>query len=251
VKTPPEDVFVLGAPAALREALINLIFNAVDALPRGGWIRMAVFACEEHVVVRVSDSGEGIPAEIRERIFEPFFSTKGSQGTGLGLAVVAGILERHAGTIALEPAPAGGTAFIMTLPRTYPSGDAVPSPTGNPACPHLLVVDDDPALANMVRLMLQQQGCTADMATDVEAALTCLKNARYEVLITDLGLGDGLSGWDLAREVQEHWPETKVLLATGWGAAIDVGEASARGVHGVLSKPYRMDELWRAVQAVQ
>lgn len=247
---PQEKLLISGWSTSLREALINLIFNAVDALPRGGTIRLVLGACASKVWVDVTDTGTGIPEEVRPHIFEPFFSTKGSGGTGLGLAVVARILERHAGTISVRATGAEGTTFRLKLPRVTPPSDSPPLPERKQSGLQVLVVDDDPALATMVSLMLQQEACTSDVATSVEGALEYMRSTRYDVLITDLGLGGGLSGWDLTREVRQQWPDTRVLLATGWGAAISLEEAQARGAHGVLAKPYRMEELWAAIQAL-
>jgi PAS domain S-box-containing protein len=237
-----------GSPSALREAFTNLIFNAVDALPRGGSIQLTVRRLENQAVVEVRDSGTGIPPDVQARMFDPFFTTKGERGTGLGLPQVVAIVERHAGRIELESEPGRGTTFrlrfpTVSAPESEPIAAADTLTTGMQASIRILVVEDEEQLARMASLVLTQRGHHVVVADSGDAGLKHLQEGRFDLVISDLGLGAGKNGWDLAQAVRGHWPNTKFVLVTGWGAGIDPQEARARGVDEVIAKPYRIADL--------
>jgi CheY-like chemotaxis protein len=246
---------VEGSPASLREALTNLIFNAVDALPSGGTIRLRSECMLDTVVVEVMDSGVGIPPDIQLRVFDLFFTTKGERGTGLGLAQVRSIVERSRGTIQLDSTPGKGTTFRLVFPAAKATAGEEPTPTEGfaPSAPRairILVVDDEVQLARMASLALSQRGHRVSVAQSAEEALLHLERAPCELLISDLGLGAGMNGWDLAQQVKQRWPGIRFVLVTGWGAAISPEDARARGVDEVLAKPYRINELRQIAERV-
>jgi diguanylate cyclase (GGDEF)-like protein/PAS domain S-box-containing protein len=250
VQADPAPLVISGWPAGLREALTNLVFNAVDALPRGGTIQLVARRMADHVVLEVVDSGVGMPPEIQARIFEPFFSTKGERGTGLGLAQVFGVVEQHGAQVAVESAPDHGTVFRLTFPAAPPrplAARGLPaSPTGTRARQlRILAVDDEPAMGSMVRRILRRDGHTVVTATSGEQALERLGDGVFDVVISDVGMGPGINGWELAAEVKRRWPALRLILATGWGAAIDPAEARTKGVDAVLAKPYQPADLQR------
>ena len=238
-----------GSANELREAMTNLIFNAVDALPRGGRIELVASRQAEQVLVQVSDTGTGMTPAVRERVFELFYTTKGEHGTGLGLPQVLGTVERHGGTLDLDSAPGRGTTFRLWFPRasTPPAsvGDAAETPTTTMPAQSIrvLVVEDEERLAAMSRHVLEQRGHHVVVAANGDEACARLDEARFDLVISDLGLGAGKNGWDLAQYVRERWPSTRFILVTGWGAAIDPREARARGVQQVIAKPYRISDL--------
>jgi diguanylate cyclase (GGDEF)-like protein/PAS domain S-box-containing protein len=243
---------VRGSPAQLRDLMTNVIFNAVDALPLGGTIHLRVTADDLVGVIEISDSGVGMSAEVQERVFEPFFTTKGERGTGLGLAMVFGIVEQHGGKIEVRSAPGQGTTFHIRLPivDTVPE----PEPLENLASRldplrvlRVLVVDDEPMMTKAVARMLRPAGHLVSLAGSGEEALQKLTEQTFDVVVSDMGMGAGMNGWDLADAVKRSWPGVRFVLATGWGAAIDPAEARARGVDGVLSKPYHPDDLVQAL----
>ena len=243
-----------GSPARLRELLTNLIFNAVDALPNGGTILVRVVVEDEQGIVEVTDSGVGMSAEVQERMFEPFFTTKGHGGTGLGLAMVFGIVEQHGGRIEVRSALGLGTTLRISFPLAKVDTEAhsQPSPTAQaqlePLQPlRILAVDDEPMMTRAVVRMLRPLGHTVGVAGSGEEAIDMLAEQTFDVVISDMGMGAGMNGWELADAVRRRWPGTRFLLATGWGAAIDPGEAHAKGVTAVLSKPYRPADLLRAL----
>jgi len=205
----------------------------------------------------VRDSGTGIPPDIQARIFDPFFTTKGERGTGLGLPQVLSIVERHMGTIDVQSDPRRGTTFVISLPES----EEVAAPAGArateraPEAParsiRVLIVEDEEQLARMASLVLKQRGHDVCVAASGDAALAVLEEEPpFELVISDLGLGPGKNGWDLAEAVRARWPGTRFVLVTGWGAAIDLAEARVRGVDRIIAKPYRIAELRQVADEV-
>jgi PAS domain S-box-containing protein len=247
------DTTVLGWAPLLREALTNLIFNAVDALHEGGTIRLAAQRDGDRVAVDVSDTGVGIPADALAHVFEPFFTTKGARGTGLGLAIVYGAAERHEATITANSVLGQGATFSLKLPAASPAPPIQQKPpvvatsTGR----RILVVDDEPAITRMVRMMLAPHGHTVMTVSSGEEALARLAEAelRFDLILSDLGLGAGINGWELLERVRAEGWTTPFVLSTGWGAQIDLAEAASRGAHGVLAKPYRLADVLAIVAA--
>lgn len=246
------ETLVLGWPSALREAITNLIFNAVDALPEGGVIRLSAQTQGDRVIVEVADTGIGIPQEALRRVFEPFFTTKGARGNGLGLAIVYGIVERHDGVVSVSSPPGKGTSVSISLPATSAAPTAPPKkPDPAPARLGLrvLVVDDEPSIARMVAMMLAPHGHDVTTVASGEQALDTLtrSDAGFDLVLSDLGLGDGMNGWELLDRVRQHAPSLRFILSTGWGAQIDPADVVARGGQGLLAKPYRLSDLLEAV----
>jgi PAS domain S-box-containing protein len=247
---------ILGAPAALREALTNLIMNAVDALPRGGTIRLRVLQSEDHAAIEVVDDGVGMPPEVQSRMFEPFFTTKGDKGTGLGLATVFGVVERLGGQVRVQSTPGEGTTFRLQFQAiaAMPERAEVPaSKTRHAVLPQrqlrILAVDDEPALTKAVVRLLRPIGHVVTTASSGEEALERLAEDAFDVVLSDIGMGAGMNGWELAERVRHAWPDIRFALATGWGAAIDPAEARAKGIVAVLAKPYSAAELEQVLTA--
>jgi CheY-like chemotaxis protein/nitrogen-specific signal transduction histidine kinase len=250
-----EDAITIeGWPDSLGEALTNLVFNAIDALPNGGTIHLAARRSGSPAVVEVADSGIGMGADVQAHLFEPYFTTKGERGTGLGLSLVYGIVERHGGEIAVDSAPGRGTIFRLLLPLAQaepapaaePPAQRAPAPAARASPRRILAVDDDAGLLRLVVEMLRVDGHQVTAAASGAEALERLAAEPFDLMITDLGM-PGLSGWELADTVRNRYPDLPVVLATGWGAAIDQEEAEAHGVRAVLAKPYRLTDLQRVV----
>ncbi|HEY3080061.1 MAG TPA: ATP-binding protein [Chloroflexota bacterium] len=248
------DTAVQGWPAGLREALTNLVFNAVDALPRGGTIRLSARREDDRVAVEVSDNGVGMPAEVQARVFEPFFTTKGEKGTGLGLAMVFAIAKQHAGDASVSSVPGQGTTFRLVLPSVKDATTwhhEVEPPAARPAPGagmRILAVDDQQTLAQMVADMLEPAGHRVTTSTSGEAALARLAEGPFDVVVSDVGMGSGMNGFELAARIRARWPGTRIVLATGWGSVIEAEEADRHGVDAIVAKPYRLAELRRAIE---
>ncbi|GIW06609.1 MAG: hypothetical protein KatS3mg060_1414 [Dehalococcoidia bacterium] len=238
------EAIIEGWPESLREAFTNLVFNAVDALPKGGTIRLVLELDEDEVHALVVDNGVGMSSEVQARVFEPFFTTKGERGSGIGLSIVFATVERHRGRISIDSAPGRGTAFRLAFPLTV-KDTSQPAARARTASKQLrvLAVDDDPALAQMLATMLASDGHHVVVAHSGEEALRILDAQLFDLVITDLGMGAGMNGWELTAMVQQRFPGMRVALATGWGADLDSEEASERGICGVLAKPYRMIDV--------
>jgi CheY-like chemotaxis protein len=240
---------VEGSSSTLREALTNLIFNAVDVLATGGSVTLRARHSGDEVVVEVADTGPGIPPEVRARIFEPFFTTKGERGTGLGLAQVMAAVEQHHGRVEVETAPGQGTTFRLVFPaatrrqrQTLAAGSAETSSSGRRSL-RILAVDDEERLATLVARLLEPAGHRVSIAVSGEQAVEMLRGEAFDLVISDLGMGAGMNGWELADQVRAGYPACKVIVATGWGAAISDEEAGAHGVVAVVAKPYTAAEL--------
>jgi PAS domain S-box-containing protein len=248
---------MLGSLPHLREMLTNLIFNAVDALPSGGTIDLSARAEGEKILIAVKDSGVGMSQDVQERVFEPFFTTKGERGTGLGLPFVMGVVKSHGGTIEVLSAPGTGTTFAMTFARASTCAarpQAAQTIAATAPALRILAVDDEPDIARMLALMLRDHqvvtATSGEDALDVLAA-SVREDAPFDVLMTDIGLGSGMTGWELADRARETQPSLPVVLVSGWGASIEEYEAKGRGVHGVIAKPFRNAEIRRVLASLR
>ena len=257
---------VMGIESELREALTNLVFNAVDAMPQGGTLtlrsRMMIWgerlnATPTHCVIEVADTGTGMDEDTRRRCLEPFFTTKGERGTGLGLAMVYGVMERHSAEIEIDSEPGNGTTvrLVFTVPRTTigetrrPVISAADMPSLN-----LLAVDDDPMLARSLRDALVSEGHRVTTADSGQGGIdlfrdACKRGAPYDVVITDLGMPH-VDGRAVARVVKQLSPATPVIMLTGWGMRMsEHGDVPAH-VDRILGKPPKVRELREALFAV-
>jgi two-component system, cell cycle sensor histidine kinase and response regulator CckA len=247
---------MLGSQPHLREMLTNLIFNAVDALPTGGTIRLLARAEGDQILIAVEDSGVGMPRDVQERVFEPFYTTKGERGTGLGLPLVLGIVKSHGGAIQVLSSPGHGTTFAMKFARAREedaAGKAGPANATATRSLRILAVDDEPNIVRMLSLMLNDQQIVT--ATSGEEALRLISTALddqkpFDVLMTDIGLGRGMTGWELAERVRAIQPSLAVVLVSGWGASIDEADERRQWVHAIIAKPFRNAEIRRVLASV-
>jgi len=242
---------VLASAAEIRELLVNLAFNGLDAMPEGGVIRIAVRLDHDRPTVAVTDGGTGVPEDIKARIFEPFFSTKGQHGSGLGLSVCASIAERHRATLTVSDAPGGGSTFVLAFPAT--DGVAAEAPVAGAASPvtairplKVLVVDDEPDVCESLAAMTEALGHHVTQAPGGRIALVEVATHAFDVVVTDLGM-PGMSGLELAKLVAAR-SSTPVIMVTAWG--IDFGAQPPAGVSMVVPKPVTMRVLQQALAAV-
>lgn len=239
--TGQPQLWVMGNASELREVLTNLIFNAVDAMPDGGTLRISVEPAGHQAVIVVEDTGIGIPADQLPFIFDPFYTTKGSWGNGLGLSICQSVINQHGGQILVRSEPGRGTAFTIRLPLT----DIRASPSSTPATAPLrrqrvLYVDDDLAVAATILELLLLEGHYVVTAGSAAEALQMIEQVRPTVVLTDLAMPEQ-NGIDLARAVRERWPDLPVGLITGWGEDLTAEQRSF--VQGVLTKPVTRQAL--------
>jgi GAF domain-containing protein/CheY-like chemotaxis protein len=246
-----------GDAAELREALTNLILNAVDAMPRGGALTVTTAAAGGEgagpaVEVAIADTGVGMPEHVRERIFDPFFTTKGPQGTGLGLSMTYGIVSRCRGEIAVESAEGRGSTFRLRFPA---SADALASPapplpaasaSGRLRC---LVVDDEPMVGAVIGDVLDALGHEAVVVTDGRGAIARFAGEPFDAVFTDLAM-PGVSGWQVAAAVRSQAPGVSIFVVTGFGVEIAPTEQAARGVDRIFTKPLRIQDVTDALEHV-
>jgi CheY-like chemotaxis protein len=234
---------VAGDPSELREVLINLILNAVDAMPDGGTLAFATVFDAERVELTVADTGTGMPEHVRQRIFDPFFTTKGPQGTGLGLSMTYGILSRHGAQISVESEEGKGTRFRLIFPRTTLAETAATRAPAPPAAALLrcLVVDDEQAVGEVLGDIIESAGHQAVVVEGGAAALARFRAERFDAVFTDLAM-PGMSGWELARAVSQLNADVPVFVVTGFGVEVPPAELADHGVRAVLTKPLGLQE---------
>lgn len=253
---------LLSDPSELREALINLVFNAVDAMPQGGTITFVTRsisgpvseesgASERQLQVEVKDNGIGMDEKTRQRCLEPFFSTKAQRGgTGLGLAMVYGMMQRHDGIIEIDSAPGRGTCVRLTFPVREKSSQTARGtlPQVKPKRSlHILCIDDDAQVRQLLDDCLTHFNHRVMVASGGEHGMelfrtAMLKNQPYEVVITDLGMPK-MDGHQVARTIKAESPNTPIIMMTGWGAIMREEGETASEVDAVIGKPPRMQEL--------
>jgi signal transduction histidine kinase/ActR/RegA family two-component response regulator len=273
VELPP----ILGNETELREALMNLIFNAVDAMPDGGSLTVRGFMEEpdatreetavrtnggasqsdliqdrsNRVVLTVSDTGMGMADSVLKQCMEPFFTTKGEYGTGLGLPMVRGIVHRHLGTLEVKSFPGEGTTFSIRLP--IPAPQDVASSDDEPESPvrslHVLLVEDEPNVLAMLVAYLESDGHVVGAACDGLEGFETFLSDRYDVVITDLAM-PGMSGDQLAQSIYRLKPETPIIMLTGFSDQHIEGSEFPEGVRLIVNKPVTLATLRSALVRV-
>ncbi len=257
------NAMLMGDDSELREVLVNMVFNAIDAMPEGGTLTLSSRTEAQSVIVKIIDTGVGMYPEVRSRIFDPFFTTKGKAGLGLGLAVSFGIIRRHGGTIEVESQYGRGTEFCITLPvakiaekianeseNTAPAlREEMPLKTNTQMPTRLLVVDDEEFVRELLRDILEGENCDICLAESGSEALSLFKEMEFDGVFTDVGM-PGMSGWELAREIRQTDKQIPIAVITGWGEAVASHEQKAAGVNWVVAKPFTADRIAELVQAV-
>jgi len=235
---------IQGNGHELSEVLQNLLRNAFEAIDTKGEVTVRCFTDDGNAVVVVEDTGMGMSTAVQQRIFEPFFSTKGERGNGLGLSVSHWILRRHDAQVQLTSEPGQGTSFRLTFAPFSPPPRRTKGERGDALT--IMVVDDDPTVADVIHDLLTEQGHEVLVVNHPTAAAQLLGQRSADLMITDLDL-PGMSGWQLASKVREIQPDILVGLVTGWSLGASEQELRARGVDFLLAKPFSADALARAV----
>ena len=274
VEMPPVELPVRADPGQLESALLNIAINARDAMPDGGLLRFRVEPCEQlaesvaaelgddaasadgFVAIAIDDSGIGMTAEARERAFEPFFTTKEpGRGTGLGLSTVYGFARQSRGAVTLDSTPGHGTTVTLYLPRPAPER-AVPALDAVadwkiPAGLAVLLVEDDAEVRQVMRRFLEALGCAVTEAASGEQAMLLLDaGRRFALLLSDIALGAGMRGTELAARAQAFRPELAVVLMSGYSAELLDADRDSPAAWELVQKPCTREELAGAIARV-
>ncbi len=247
---------ILGQESEIRDALTNLIFNAVDAMPDGGPLTVRTRSSAQTVQLEVVDSGVGMDEETRRRCLEPFFTTKGERGTGLGLAMVYGMVRRHGAELEVDSVLHQGTTLRIAFPVAQAAAASPQQTAREVVLPPLtiLIVDDDPLVLESLRATLESDGHKVTAADGGQAGVDSFmeiqqRGERFDVVITDLGMPH-IDRRRVASAVKAASPSTPVVLLTGWGQRlVDEGDIPANVDH-VLNKPPKLRDLRAALSNV-
>jgi signal transduction histidine kinase/CheY-like chemotaxis protein len=247
---------IMGVESELREALTNLVFNAVDAMPGSGIVTLRTKRNEAgSVQIEIEDNGVGMDETTRQRCLEPFFTTKGERGTGLGLAMVYGTVQRHGGAVEIESELGKGT--LIRLSFASAAGASARGERAIEVRPrarlNLLVVDDDPVLLRSLRDVLEHEGHVVTAAdggaAGVDAFTAAQQQAKiFDAVITDLGM-PGVDGRRVASAIKLASPQTPVILLTGWGERLRAEEEKFDDIDHILSKPPKLGDIRAALAA--
>jgi signal transduction histidine kinase/ActR/RegA family two-component response regulator len=249
---------IKGDPVELREVLVNMIYNAIDAMPSGGEVRVATQENRDRVVISITDTGTGMTPEVKQRLFDPFFTTKGKAGTGMGLAVSFGIIRRHEGSIEVDSEPGRGTTFKISLPKVSPA-----STTAEGASPvesaistsddkvRVLVVDDETHVREVLIEALEAEGCEVVSAQSGEIALALFNQyeGKFDAVFTDIGMPE-MSGWELVTEIRERSKTMPIAIISGWADAISVQTRNAVRADWVVAKPFDINKISSIAQEI-
>jgi signal transduction histidine kinase/ActR/RegA family two-component response regulator len=239
---------VMGDPVELREVLVNMIYNAVDAMPAGGEIHLGAVETNERVMITVKDSGTGMSPDVKSRLFNPFFTTKGKAGTGMGLAVSFGIVRRHNGSIEVDSEIARGTSFRISLPlaagEARSPGSQPSKATQGPRAVRLLVVDDELTIRDVLTEALRAEGCEVIAAENGQLALELFDqyHGEFDAVFTDIGMPD-MSGWELATAIRRRSENIALAIVSGWADAISCDARNMVKADWVVSKPFDINRI--------
>ena len=262
----PSAPEIMGAEGEIRDALTNLIFNAVDAMPEGGTITVRTRVVDapsfgggdtpsRQVLIDVTDTGVGMDEETRRRCLEPFFTTKGERGTGLGLAMVYGMIQRHSAELEIHSTPGKGTTMRLVFPTYAPSPGATVRVHALPIVEkrlRILLVDDDPLLIKSLQDTLEADGHVITATHGGQQGIDAFTAAHqsgnpFALVVTDLGMPH-VDGRKVAATIKSLSHSTPVVLLTGWGQRLVAENDVPPHVNRVLNKPPKLQEL-RAVLA--
>jgi PAS domain S-box-containing protein len=239
---------ISGDESALREVMTNLIFNAVDAMPKGGTITLRTRCENGRAFLEISDTGTGMSEDVRQHCLEPFFTTKGDGGTGLGLAMVFGIVQRHEGTIDLQSRVGEGTTFILGFAVRTESAAALMAKTAqmpSQQALRILLVDDEPQVREVLAAFLENDGHDVRGVDNATEGLRCFGEEKFDLVITDKAI-PGMSGDQMALEIKKLSPRTPIVLLSGFNSGAE--EERIPGIDVVASKPITMPALRKAIR---
>jgi PAS domain S-box-containing protein len=252
----PDLPQVTGVESEIRDALINLVLNAIDAIPHHGHITLRSWFGDSQVILEVEDTGQGMEEETLRRCPEPFFTTKGLRGSGLGLVMVKGTMERYQGNVEINSKPGEGTTIRLYFPYQEALKPAFPEPRELPAESYplrILYVEDEPTVQAITRKMLEKDNHKVVAASDGQSALGTLffsqhKNSPFDLVITDLGM-PFMDGYEVTAQIKKEYPHLPVAILTGW-ESVPVSEQEKSQADFLLNKPIRLEKLRELIREI-
>lgn len=245
-----EGSTVTAIHSEMVDAVANMILNALDAMPSGGPLHLSTLRRDGTCYLIIRDEGIGMTPEQAANVFSPFYTTKGDEGTGLGLAVVYGIVKRHNGDVRVDSAPGQGSKFTISLP--FAQTEQVQPPTTDEVVDQghrrVLLCDDDTTILDVIGEALRDVGHDVRTCDAGAQAIVAMEDGQFDVLITDLGM-PGVNGWDVARRARQLDPPLPVIVISGWGASITQEQLDGAGVSMILPKPFRLEQIRQAISS--
>ena len=236
--------YTYGSASELREVFVNLIVNAVDAMPRGGKLLVTCRRKDDRLQLHFADNGMGMPEDVRQKIFEPFFSTKGAHGTGLGLSVSYSIIERHSGSISVVSQPGSGTNFTIDLPAVVEetATEELATDFGDAPSLRILVVDDEKPVRETLAEMLVAVHHRVELAGSGQEAVEKMRRGAFDFVFTDLAMPE-MDGWETARLIRKDWPGVRIVLVTGYGPTTTPPAGEEHLVDAIIGKPFDFTQV--------
>ncbi len=243
---------IAGNRAELHETITNLIFNAVDAMPEGGEIRLCTCRENPWIVLEIGDTGIGMDENVRRQCLDPFFTTKGEAGSGLGLATARGIITRHQGELDIHSQPGQGTTFFLRLPAGIEekTGENPEKPTGTEQKSlKILLIDDEKTQLEVLKEFLQQANHQVETAADGLEGMEKFPGGGYDLIITDRAMPE-MSEDALAQHIKRIAPDKPVIMLTGFGDMMAAAGETTAAVDLVLTKPVSLKKLRQAIETL-
>jgi len=236
---------VAGNPSELREVFINMILNSVDAMPKGGTLKISTQINENHILATVTDTGIGMSETVKRKVFDPFFTTKGPKGNGLGMSLAYGIIVRHSGKILIESQEGEGTTFTVRLPKRKSDelkGIKEKTLEENQS-ENILIIDDEPAIRDLLCDLIQSKGHQAMAVDNSLKGLEIFKKGKFGIVFTDLSMPE-MSGWEVVEQLKALEPEVVIVMLTGWGTQVDNEKLKAHAVDLLMAKPFEVKKFF-------
>jgi len=248
-----ESAPVMGNPSELREVLVNILHNSFDAMSKGGLITIKTMLRDNVVEIKITDTGDGISVETQDKIFNPFFTTKISGSTGIGLSTCLNIINRHGGKIECQSVKEEGATFTVSIPVIKGVKKIVEkneekgvSPTSANKEADILVIDDEESNLDILHNILELKGHRAALAISGEVGIDLFKKRGFDLVFTDIVMPK-MSGWEVAKKIKEINPHTPVVLITGLGVQLDNEKLKKAGVSAIIVKPFKLDQILELV----
>jgi CheY-like chemotaxis protein len=244
---------VPGNPSELREVFVNIINNALDAMPAGGRLSFNTWRKDDTVFVSISDTGKGMSEEVKKHIFDPFFTTKRPEGTGLGMSITYGIITRHDGKIDVKSKEGNGSTFTLRFPISkevvHPDISSKPSREIKTRSLNILVVDDEQEMCEVLSDFFTGEGHKVKSATSGTDGISLLKREDFDLVLSDLAMPN-VTGRDVIKELDTLDKRPKVGLITGWRYEMEDVKKEALRVDFVVKKPFKFSELRRDIKNI-